>query len=145
MKYFAFLIVTALLIACGGQTAHHDHSEMAVEDTTNTNKILYNQVMDIHDEAMPKMETLYNLKKDLQEKIATTPNMAAEESAKIQKRITDLDSVGKMMNEWMHGFEMPEDTTDSEQTRAYLESQLEEVKRVREAMTSIIDKEKAGN
>jgi hypothetical protein len=144
MKYYVLIFVAGLMIACGGQSSHHDHSETAVEDSTNTNKILYNQVMDIHDEAMPKMETLYNLKKDLQEKAAATPNMVAEESSKIQQRIAALDSVGKMMNDWMHSFEMP-DSTDSEQTRAYLETQLEEVKRVREAMNTVIEKEKTGH
>lgn len=143
MKYLIPIVVVAFLAACG-QSGSHDHSEMADADSTSANKILYDQMMDIHDEAMPKMETLYNLKKDLQEKIASTPNMAAEEADNINQRIAALDSVGKLMNDWMHNFEMP-DSTDSEQMRAYLETQLDDIKRVREAMNAVIEKEKAGN
>ena len=122
----------------------HEH-EGPDGDSTNANRALYDQVMDIHDEVMPKVGDIYELKKKLLEKIASTPNMVAEEKSKLEKRIADLDSVGEMMMGWMHSFQPLPDTVDQERAREYLESEMEKIRKVKEAMLEIIEKEKGSN
>ena len=122
----------------------HEH-EGPEGDSTNANRALYDQVMDIHDEVMPKVGDIYELKKKLLEKIASTPNMVAEEKSKLEKRIADLDSVGEMMMGWMHSFQPLPDTVDQERAREYLESEMEKIRKVKEAMLEIIEKEKGSN
>ena len=112
--------------------AHHE------EGGDSTNQILYNQVMDIHDEVMPKLEELYNLKKDLQEKIANTPGLVIEERKKLELRIARIDSASDMMMDWMHEFSPLPDTADQEQSRAYLESEMERIRKVKEVMTDAL-------
>jgi hypothetical protein len=51
----------------------------------DANKELYNQVMNVHDEVMPKMEDIYRLKKDLQDKIANSPDMILERQQKLEQ------------------------------------------------------------
>jgi hypothetical protein len=141
MKTYGLLMVVALLLVnCGKkgeESAHHDHEAM---DGENPNQVLYNQVMDVHDEVMPKMEDLYNLKKDLQEKIANTPGLVEEERKKLEERIIVIDSVSKLMMDWMHEFNPLPDSTDQEAARAYLESEMEKIKKVKDAMLETLEK-----
>jgi hypothetical protein len=137
MKALYSLIIALAIVGCQkSEHAHHDEGNATESDSTNT--ILYNQVMDIHDEVMPRMEDLYNLKKDLQAKAASaTP----AEKLNIERKVAEIDSASIMMEDWMHEFSPPADTTDKEQIRAYLEGEMEKVKRVREAMLNALKTE----
>jgi hypothetical protein len=118
-KIFYTLSIALLLVSCG----------------PDENTILYNQVMDIHDEVMPKMEDLYNLKKELQGKLKTdSATISADERAAIEARITKIDAADKQMMDWMHGFAPPEKDADKAQAKAYLEAELVKVKAVRESI-----------
>ena len=131
MKYIYILIITAFIASsCGksGEHTGHEGHDMSGTESDSTNTILYNQVMDIHDEVMPKMEDLYNIKKDLKAKAETA---TGEEKAKLELRIAKIDSASNLMMDWMHEFNPPADTADLEQSRAYLESEMEKVKLVK--------------
>jgi hypothetical protein len=130
MKALYSAIIALAIVGCQkSEHAHHNEGNATESDSTNT--ILYNQVMDIHDEVMPKMEDLYNLKKDLQAKLAAAP---ADAKQGIELKIAEIDSASTMMEDWMHEFNPPADTTDKEQIRSYLEGEMVKVKRVKEAM-----------
>ena len=131
-------IIISFMVGCGPKTQDHSGHDMGTTDE-NGNQALYNQVMDIHDEVMPKTETLYNLGKELKAKLSETKS--DEEKQQLQKRIAYLDSVNGMMMNWMHDFSPPTDTTGDETVRAYYETQLEQVKKVREAILLAIEKE----
>jgi hypothetical protein len=104
----------------------------------DTNKKLYNNVMDIHDEVMPKMENLYNMKKELQAKLKDSTALSVDDRMKMQSRISEIDSVSKMMMDWMHEFTPPEEDADKDQSKAYLESELEKVTKVKEAILATL-------
>ena len=138
-----FILTLLVVVGCGkSQTVEHDSHDA---DSTNANQALYDQVMDIHDEVMPKMQEIYDLKKNLQDQIASTSGMVAEEKSKLEKRISNLDSVGQLMMDWMHSFNPLPDTVSQEQAREYLESEMEKIRKVKDAMLEIIDKEKGVN
>ncbi|MBL7852622.1 MAG: hypothetical protein JNN04_17090 [Cyclobacteriaceae bacterium] len=143
-KLFLFISVLAFALAgCGGPSKEGQQGD---SDAVNNdpNQVLYDQVMDIHDEVMPRTEDLHNLKKKLQEQIAATPDMVVEERQKLERRIARLDSVDKMMMDWMHYFDLPDSLTD-EARREYLETQMEKIKQVREAILEAIASEKGSN
>jgi hypothetical protein len=123
MKALYIVILAIAIVSCGD----------------DTNKKLYNQVMDVHDEVMPKMEDLYNMKKELVAKLQDSTSVSMDERAEIQSRISHIDSVGDMMMDWMHGFNPPEESADKEQTKAYLESEMEKVQKVKEAILQTLD------
>ncbi len=102
-------------------------------------KPLYDQVMDIHDEVMPKMNDLYKLKKGLQDSIANTPNISEETKKEFEETILVLDSASNSMMVWMRAFNPPEQT-DKEAFQKYMESELVKVKKMREDVMRALDK-----
>jgi hypothetical protein len=137
---FSILIVTAL--ACGKSDKHDNHHDHGPASGDNPNQALYDQVMDVHDELMPQMEDLYKLKKELQEKIAATPNMVAEKKGELDQAIASLDSADMLMMDWMHKFRPLPDSVDQEKAREYLESEMEKVKKLKDLFNESIDKAK---
>lgn len=143
-KQFLFVsLLSVALLGCGGPSQENQNGSPDTE-TNDPNQVLYDQVMDIHDEVMPRTEDLHNLKQKLREQIAATPDLVVEERQKLEQRIARLDSVDKMMMDWMHGFDLPDSLTD-ESKREYLESQMEKIKQVREAILEAIASEKGSN
>ncbi len=103
-----------------------------------TEKTLYDQVMDIHDEVMPRMNDLYKLKKGLQDSIANTPDMPEETKAEFEETILVLDSASNSMMVWMRAFNPPEQT-DKEAFKKYMESELVKVKKMREEVMKALE------
>lgn len=143
MKMKLLSLLTIILMGCGGPSQEGQQSASDA-DSSDPNQVLYDQVMDIHDEVMPKTEDLHNLKQKLQEQIAATPGMVVEEREKLEQRIARLDSVNQMMMDWMHYFNLP-DSLSAEAKREYLESQMEKIKQVREAILETLATEKGSN
>lgn len=140
LSYIAFVLVL-VMASCGNKAGHQGHEE-SDEPTDNPNEALYDEVMDIHDEVMPKMDDIYKLKRSLQDKLDSATNLAAEEKVKIEQRIAHLDSVSGLMMDWMHKFNPLPDSADQEEAREYLESEMEKIKKVKDAMLEAIEKEK---
>jgi len=135
------IVFTLLLFACG--SPQHESQNGGDVDSTAGNEALYNSVMDTHDEVMPRIQDLYNLKKRLQDQLAANPSMEATEKAELEKRIANLDSVNNMMMDWMHHFSPLPDSASQEDAREYLEGEMEKIKKVRDAILAIIEEEKS--
>lgn len=142
LKSFLFLSIITLA-ACTKSGRQDDHHHDTSNSGDNPNQALYDQVMDIHDEIMPRSEDIYQLKKELQEKVASTPNLIAEKKQELELAIAQLDSADQSMMKWMHQFHPLPDSADQEKARAYLESQMENIKKVRELMSESIEKAKS--
>jgi hypothetical protein len=144
--FFASLVV---LWSCG-QKSHdhdheghdHDHDEAGQPVESEGNQALYDKVMDVHDEVMPKMDDMYKLKKELEEKIASTPGMVEEKKKEIETTIVKLDSASEGMMVWMREFNPIPDSLGEEKAREYLENEMEKVKKVREDILEAIEKAK---
>ena len=93
-------------------------------------KPLYDQVMDIHDEVMPKMENIHKMKKSLQDSIVNTPGITKADSLLITDKILQLDSAYNSMMVWMREFNPP-DQKDKEAFNKYMEAELVKVKKMR--------------
>ena len=140
MKNLLIAASWLILIACGKTGEHADHDMDNEGDSPN--QALYNQVMDIHDEVMPKMEDLYKSKKELIDKIAATPDMAADKKKELENMISALDSANNAMMDWMHNFNPRPDSTDQEAAREYLETEMERIKKVRDLTNETLEKAK---
>ena len=118
----AFVVMLGVLLGCGEKE-----------------KPLYDQVMDIHDEVMPKMEDLHRAKKLLKDSVAKTPEMPIERKTEIEQTILLLDSAQDSMMEWMRGF-VPPEPTDKEAYEKYMEAELVKVRKMRETVLSALQK-----
>ena len=123
-------------------TMNHD-SDQAMEG--GPNQALFNQMMDVHDEVMPKMDDMMKLKRTLQEQIANSPDMLTERKQELENTIYTLDSASNAMMSWMHRihkFDPLADTIDQEKAREYLETEMEEIRKVKELINESIEKAK---
>ncbi len=145
MKYAIPLLVVCALITGCSKPSEHDHHHHGTAEGDDPNSILYNQVLDVHDEVMPQMDEIERLKRELKEQIANTPDLVVEKKQKLEQVISNLDSAGMAMMDWMHELvpldELP-DSVDTEEARAYYESEMERIKKVRELMAEAIAKAK---
>ena len=107
-----------------------------------TERSLYDQVMDIHDEVMPKMNDLYKLKKHLQDSIAKTADITEDQKREMEQTIQELDSASKVMMVWMREFNPP-DQKDKETFNKYMESELVKVKKMQEQVMTTLEKAKS--
>lgn len=139
MKTLLSLVVMTLLLT-GCKKNQSATSETDTSD--NPNQVLYDQVMDVHDEVMPQMDEIMKLKRSLQEQIANTPDMVVERKEQLEKIISNLDSASNSMMDWMHKFNPLPDSVDQELAREYLEGEMEKIRNVKTLMLESIDKAK---
>ncbi len=136
-----FLFFCLSILAACGKSGKHDH-KASEELKGNPNEALYDQVMAVHDEVMPKMDELYRLKKELKDEVTTAKDLAADKKEQLIQTIQLLDSADHAMMDWMHKFKPAADSTDQEVAREYLENEMERINKVKELMNSAIDKAK---
>ncbi len=142
MKKLLYILALIALVSCGKSGEHQHDAATDTAQTDNPNKVLLDQIMDIHDEVMPKMQDLYNLKQSLQEK-AGVAGISAEEKKSLESMMATLDSANSAMMDWMHNFQPLPDSADQEKAREYLESEMERVMKVRELTNETIEKAKS--
>lgn len=104
---------------------------------------LYEEVMDLHDEAMNKMGNVMHLQKELDEHIQEL--QAADSSANNMSRIEYLQQLKESlaasdegMMQWMRSFDNEMDGMDTEQKQAYLQDQKQEIQDIDEALNTAI-------
>ena len=132
MKSLLISTVFLVLISCGKTSDHTGHDKSEDGTSGEANQALYDQVMAIHDEVMPKMGDIYKMKIELLEKIANTPGMVEEKRKELEAIISNLDSTNNAMMDWMHNFNPIPDSLDQEKAREYLETEMERIKKVRD-------------
>lgn len=94
--------------------------------------LMYDAVMEVHDEVMPKMRDINRGKKALR-KIENT----AVDSL-IADAIVALDEADEAMMAWMAQFKKP-DPKDLPRAKAYYEEQMMAIQEVKDQMLSAID------
>jgi hypothetical protein len=135
---FAMICIALTITSCKEKTHEHHHDEASDAMNVSGNEALYNEVMKIHDEVMPKLEDIHRKKEELNNTIASTPNMKEDQKQVIQGKIARLDSASESMMDWMHQFNPLPDSTGEEKAKEYLENQMEKVKKVRENIESAL-------
>jgi predicted component of type VI protein secretion system len=125
-----------------GKSGHQEHHDEDESESNNPNQALYDQVMDIHNEVMPKSDEIYQLKKEVKDKIASTTNLEPDKKKQLEQIIAELDSADHSMMDWMHKFKPLPDSVNQELAREYLENEMERIKNVRELINGSLQKAK---
>ena len=133
------LVMLVMLWSCGQKSNddHHDHEGHEIEE--GGNQALYDEVMKVHDEVMPKMNDIYKLKGQLKERIDNTPGLAEDKKKEIESIIVRLDSASEGMMVWMRKFNPLPDSLGEEQAKEYLEGEMEKIKKVREDVRKALE------
>ena len=133
------LVMLVMIWSCGQKSSddHHDHEGHEMEE--GGNQALYDEVMKVHDEVMPKMNDIYKLKGQLKERIDNTPGLADDKKKEIESIIVRLDSASEGMMVWMRKFNPLPDSLGEEQAKEYLEGEMEKIKKVREDVRKALE------
>src|SRR5688500_4839124 len=105
MKILLLFILGIALLSWSCDNKSNDHSSHHDEVEQGGNQELYDDVMDIHDEVMPKMDDIYKLKEKLKNQLTDAPNMAEEKRREIETIISRLDAASEGMMVWMRNFD----------------------------------------
>lgn len=132
-------VMLVMIWSCGQKSNddHHDHDGHDPEE--GGNQALYDEVMKVHDEVMPKMNDIYKLKGQLKERIDNTPGLAEGKKKEIESIIVRLDSASEGMMVWMRKFNPLPDSLGEEQAKEYLEGEMEKIKKVREDVRKALE------
>ena len=88
------------------------------EQQADLREELYNQVMAVHDEVMPRMDEIYRLKTKLQEELqdllANKSDSNAENIKSLTDKINSLENASKEMMVWMRQFDVQPDSLGHE-------------------------------
>jgi hypothetical protein len=135
------LLILITASRCGQRSQEYDAHDHAVEDTipAEGNQALYDQVMAIHDEVMPKMNDIYSIKEELKRQITETTGLTEEKRQGLEASISQLDSASEGMMIWMRNFNPLPDSLGEDQAREYLENEMERVKGVRTAIYEALE------
>lgn len=139
MKPLFLALFLVLLVGCNTKSDNGDDSHNAHD---SPNQALYDEVMKVHDEVMPKMNDIYKLKEDLKKDIADAPGMVESKRKEIESAILQLDAASEAMMDWMRNFNPLPDSLGEENAREYLEVQKVKVDKVKEEMLRAIDEAK---
>ena len=122
----SLLLLTVLLIGC----------------QQKGNQELYDEVMKVHDEVMPKMNDIHKAKQQLKNEITNTPDITEARKTELETIIVKLDSASEGMMVWMREFNPPPDSKGVEQARDYLKNEKEKVEKVKKDITEALEKAK---
>lgn len=131
----AAVVFIFLAMGCNNRQTHHDEEGHA---QISPNQELYNEVMNIHDEVMPKMNDLHKAKTTLRTRLQL-PGVPVQERRELEIKIARLDSASEGMMVWMRQFNPPPDSLGEEKARAYLKKELVKVKKVRDDILSALE------
>lgn len=109
--------------------------------TSTENQKLYDEVMHIHDEVMPKMGEISKTRKALKKKLRETDLTDSLKQVYVQT-VDELNAADDGMMNWMSEFKRDYDQDTEENIKKYLTEQKDIIQKVSDDMLSSIAKGK---
>lgn len=134
------LIMIFTLTACSKKPPADE--EIAPEETEKVSQ-LRQEVIAVHDEVMPLMTDIYQLKTKLKDKVAAG-DIPAGDRPRVDAILLELDSADRGMRDWMRSFSKVT-TAGVPETEALstLNGELEKIKKVKDDMIESVTAAKA--
>lgn len=162
MLFLLFIVSIFILSSCGSsdQTSEQKNEKTTKKPAENQQKgrmekrveTLKDEAMAIHDEVMPKMDSLIQLRRQLEDLLGQSKSGAQSEN--IEQVINQLERAEKGMRDWMRRmsrFQDESDTLGLDRQYDFLEREKEAMKKVKERMresmqdaNAVLENEKKG-
>lgn len=126
MKHLTILLFALLLVSCGPSKKE----EL---------KTLKEEVINIHDEVMPKMGELRRARKDLLLQADSLMEVNPDRAAMLTTVADEIGEANENMMKWMRAYEPEFEGTD-EEIKQYLEDQKKAIQQVKEDMMGSLEK-----
>ena len=141
------LILCFLALSCGNNKDKERAGEvketvLSEDEITSIQRqledSLFSVVMGIHDEIMPKMQDIFNIKTALEDKL---PNNDINNDSLVLI-IDELEQAEAEMMNWMRSFR-PDKTVGHDSLMQYYRSEKEKIEKVKEEMVTSLEKAKS--
>lgn len=138
LSLFAALLLPLFFGSCKEGQHDHDHHHGDHSEISGGNEALYREVMEIHDEVMPKMNDMHRIKSSLKKELADNPGLPESVRKAKESLIVQLDSAGEGMMDWMRKFDPPTDSSEAF-IKTYLEGEMVRVQKVRDDILNALE------
>jgi regulator of replication initiation timing len=140
---FMGIFLLALTTGCGGSAnAEQSPAEKGASKLVAAEEKLWDEVMEIHDEVMPKMTEINRLSKQLKDAMANN-QVAATDTSEVKKVIAALTKADEGMWDWMHNLKQLDrvqaEEANHEDVMKYLRGEKVAMVRVRMDMINSIE------
>ena len=133
---FFFLLALLISVACQNNlNQKEESSQKPAHDSLSAQEIVYNEVMEIHDEVMPAMSDIMSLNRQLK----IVGDSSARDTETINNLSARLENASEGMMNWMRNFNPKLETATSEETLNYLEEEKQKIKAVKVEMDQAIE------
>lgn len=103
MKKIIFIAFALILLnACENPLQNKSNNTPKVEANIEIQKQLVKEIMVVHDEVMPMMNSIEEMQKQLRNELAKTKDNALKE--RILSSLSELENADKAMYEWMDNY-----------------------------------------
>lgn len=136
MKNILLLSLLAVFtFGCGSGESNTNTEEVVDEKLSEQEQQqqIYDEVMGLHDELMPQMKELYDMRTVIIER-ADSLEEAGVDSESLRSTIAELESGEEAMMDWMRNFEMLPEETPHDSVMNYLTHQREKIMEVKVLM-----------
>ena len=138
MKNLLKLIVIFLFLGFAS-CKNNPESKSNLSNESIQEDSLYNELMAVHDEMMPKMQDIMNLKSELSPIADSLSSIDSLSTKAIHQTISDLENADKAMMGWMHQFNPNMDSLSHTERMTYLTHQKAKMDSVKIVMQTAIE------
>lgn len=140
-KCLVVVLIVVTMASCGrGENGDATNVTITKEEQRNE---LYQQVIVIHDEVMPKMEDIINLQDKIRIQLDSLIEIdsTSERIIILQEMNLKLESADKSMMNWMREFDvdMNSDEVNQDEAIEYLENEMRRIEEVKEVVNTSIE------
>jgi hypothetical protein len=120
ISFSAFILIG--MMACGPSSQSDSDRPTESDPRLVEIQALEKAVIDVHDEVMPKMATLNNMRVKLLKQYKDE-NLGADQRVALSSAITHLENADSLMWGWMHNYSRPDYDGNLDSAKAYLENE----------------------
>jgi len=137
-KLTLLLLVLLLFGACESKKTEE-------QDTESEQSKMYQEVIDIHDKVMPRLQDISIMLENLESRIDSLDQVSGSEEdlAVLRQQMIELDEADESMMNWMRQFQATYDGWDEQKIIDYLKEEKIKISEVDELVDKSIDKAKS--
>ena len=143
VQHWSLVLLLVSAFALGACSKRPSADEEVAPEETEKVANLRKEVIVVHDEVMPLMTDIYQLKTKLKEKLAGG-NISVEDKPRIDAILLELDSADRGMRDWMRSFSKVTTVGVPESDALHtLNEELTKIKKVKQDMIESVNAAKA--
>ena len=134
------LLLGGLAASCGSDASSKEGEQTQTETPEQAEQAAWDQMMEVHDEVMPKMAELNRTGRELKSIAESTDDKAVQEQ--INQKVKNLEAASEAMMVWMGELQQLSKLRESkshEEIINYLETEKAEIDEVGEEMMSSLE------